>query len=380
MYGQQATDYGRYLTMKLLRKLAIIVASVGLMTGAVWPSPPPATVSNPYPTKVTGKDSVNRTDLTVDIKGTDLGIFVEGTDDDVLMLFGDTFGMGWGGHGVPDGNPPNDAWRSQVVARSKDHNLTNTVSIHSWSRYGGEMLYSAKINNQEITVVPTGAVTVGDRIYAALMSVHHWGPGGGTWSTNYNAWAYSDNNGETWAWAPGSYWNNLTGTNGGFNFQQNAFVKGGDGFVYVYGTPAGRKGFVRIGRVPENQILTMSAYEYWNGTVWQPQIANAAPTSIRSGELSVAYSEYLDKWVMLSTECAAAGTGVCEAVIRTAPSPEGPWSSGAIAASSSNGEIYAPSIHPWSAADPDEDSLYFNLSVWEWYNVYFFNTDLDLAP
>src|SRR3546814_13983710 len=54
---------------------------------------------------------------------------------------------------------------------------------------------------------------------------------------------------------------------GSENFQMSSMVKDG-GFVYNYGTPAGRSGEVRLSRVPEGAILDLSAYEYWNGNGW----------------------------------------------------------------------------------------------------------------
>src|SRR4051812_21628759 len=65
--------------------------------------------------KVTGADSINRTDERFAIHGTDLGILWDGGDGRVFVLFGDTFGEGWGG----DGGGPNSAdWRCNVLAFS----------------------------------------------------------------------------------------------------------------------------------------------------------------------------------------------------------------------------------------------------------------------
>ena len=45
-----------------------------------------------------------------------------------------------------------------------------------------------------------------------------------------------------------------------------AFVRPGDGYVYAYGTPNGRQGAAYLARVPEQDILDLSKYEYWNGS------------------------------------------------------------------------------------------------------------------
>lgn len=113
--------------------------------------------------------------------------------------------------------------------------------------------------------------------YLSYMSVRNWGGEAGQWSTNYSQIATSSDNGETWTTRPETLRPNIGGgvlpagvapVAGSENFQMSSMVKDG-GFVYNYGTPAGRSGEVRLSRVPEGgAILDLSAYEYWNGNGW----------------------------------------------------------------------------------------------------------------
>ena len=47
-------------------------------------------------------------------------------------------------------------------------------------------------------------------------------------------------------------------------------------YLYVFGTPSGRNGSLYLARVPEAQILTQSAYQYWNGSTWVTNNESAA--------------------------------------------------------------------------------------------------------
>ena len=100
----------------------------------------------------------------------------------------------------------------------------------------------------------------------------------------------------------------------------SSMVKDG-GFVYNYGTPAGRSGEVRLSRAPEGAILDLSAYEYWNGSGWiLADPAAAVPVMDgRIGEVSVQYNEFLGKFVAMYADAFSS------IVMRTAPSPVGPW-------------------------------------------------------
>ena len=131
----------------------------------------------------------NQTHTNYEVYGTDLGIVWDKGGGEVFVLFGDTFGIGWCGNGGCGGG-----WRSNVLARSSDTSLSNGLTfstmIQDSARHAKEILPSRKINNDEITVIPTAGVTVGSRHYIHYMSVNHWGEPG-MWFTNYAGIAYS---------------------------------------------------------------------------------------------------------------------------------------------------------------------------------------------
>ncbi len=400
---------------------------------------------------VTGPNSPNATPARFSVSGTDLGIMWDNGETDanrqVLVAFGDTF----------SGPAMTGEWRSNILFRSADRMLSDANGLlvpdpQYGNIYAGSPVLPNRPNfskqlvygipgtigllgdpaffGSEVTMIPTAGISVpgagvdgATRQYMNVMSVRQWGPAG-MWTTNYSAIAYSDDNGENWVL------DQNTIRSAGFlrtwghdyvfgdeNFQQGAFVRPPEGspdeaagYIYSFGTPAGRFGPAYVSRVNENQILNLSAYEYWNGTGWVPNNPSAAapvfagepgqfgflislvnnmlglfgvPVVIPTGdasEMSVQYNEYLDSYIVLYTD----NTG--SVVMRTAPRPEGPWSQPrALTTSAEYPGLYAPMIHPWSSTgyllDPagnpeDPKYLYWNLSQWDQYNVRLMRTDL----
>src|SRR5690606_20562030 len=84
-------------------------------------------------------------------------------------------------------------------------------------------------------------------------------------------------------------------------FQQATMIKA-DGFVYMYGQPNGRRGDVYLARVPENLLLDINAYRYWNGSSWSASQGDAQPVFVGvTGELSVAYNTHFKKFFLTYT-------------------------------------------------------------------------------
>ena len=191
--------------------------------------------------------------------------------------------------------------------------------------------------------MPTPGTEYNVTQYISFMSVTQWGAPG-QWTTNYSAIAYSEDNGEIWKVAPQTVRYNQSWT-GNQNFQQSAFVRPGDGYVYSYGTPNGRQGAAYVSRVPERDILNLSKYEYyskgtaggwfgWGATPagWQKNnpaaatpifgqdagacgVANAGN---QVSEMSVQYNKSLKKYVVLY------GDQSNNIVMRTADRPRAP--------------------------------------------------------
>lgn len=301
---------------------------------------------------LTGPNSINETHTRYNVYGTDLGTMWEDEHGDVLAAFGDTFG--------PNGTD----WRSNTLARSGDTTLSDGMSLTRFVTdrpgHAKELLPSRKIDNVEITTIPTGGVNVGGRDYMAYMSVKHFGPPG-RWTTNFSGIAYSDDNGQTWTTVPGARRPNTPAFDD--PFQMVTYVHR-DGYVYVFGTPNGRFGNAHLARVAEDKLLDRGAYEYWTGAGgWQQGNGfNAAPIVPGPvGELSVHYDESLQAWTMMYLDESADAI-----TMRVGATPTGPWSEEfVIASAGAYPTLYGGFIHPESAGL----DIYFTLSEFRRYNV-----------
>jgi hypothetical protein len=319
------------------------------------------------------------------ISGTDLGIMWDNgsaSDAQVLIAFGDTFG---------NCSVQDQEWRKNVLYRSSDRNLADGMIIPD-PRYGDasagspvaqnrpnfsrQVIASLGLSATEVTVIPTAGISVGNRQFVNFMSVSQWG-NPGQWSTNFSAVAVSDDNGENWT-VPRtsirpSWFNTVPGVPfvwGFQNFQMAAYLRSG-GYVYNYGTGAGRGGMPFLARVPENAVADNSAYEYYTPFGW---IRNTPYLALQvvwapGSEMSVAWNDHLQKFLMMYTNT------LNNVVMRTADKPEGPWSQAKTIVNTAEvpGGIYAPYIHPWSKGS----DLYFTLSVWDTYSVMLMRTSLD---
>lgn len=389
---------------------------------------------------LTGPNSINNTLARFGVYGTDLGIMWDNgvagdnpntaivEEHQILFAFGDTFSDA----------AMTQNWRNNILLRSADNVLSDgiyvpngivdrpgipdgaysgspmSLSIPNYARETiGKYPYS---RSTQVTIIPTGAISVpgagvggASRQYVAFMSIKQWGAPG-SWTTNYAAISYSDDNGQNWTVvpqssvrSPASGTSTVTYKSGNQNFQMVSFVKpptgsadAAAGYIYATGTPAGRSGTVYLSRVKQANILDVSKYEYWDGKKWVSNTPSAATpilpgttsgvlwfkktTYPRAGELSVQYNTYLKKYVMLYTD---SGNNV---VMRTADSMNGKWSAGTtLVTSAQYPGLYAPMIHPWSGSDQlrkpdgsrdDPQNLYWNMSLWDDYNVALMKTDL----
>lgn len=314
--------------------------------------------------RLTGLRSDNDTIARFSVLGTDLGIMWDNGAGEVLTAFGDTFGFS---HNLMCGLVGD--WRSNILFRSSDRDLSDGMDIDSspvdGPAHSKELIPSRKVPGVETTIIPTTGVAVDDIQYVNYMSVRSWGAPG-EWITNASGIAYSTDNGETWTVDPLTTRVNLP--TGNDNFQMGSYVKH-DGFVYAFGTPAGRSGDARLSRVPETAIRIIPTYEYWNGTEWVPNDPAAAQPVIPGpvSELSVDYNKYLDAFVALYTD------RTNSIVMRQAKDLRGPWTDPDVLVSGADvPELYGAYLHPWSEG-PD---LYYLASTWSDYNVMLLHTNL----
>lgn len=303
--------------------------------------------------RLTGPESANRTAERWNVHGTDLGHgFVQG--DRLYLVFGDTFG------------PRGGDWRSNVMAwvdETTQSTLPFAGMITDEQGWAAELIPSKKVDGVEMTLIPTHGISIDGRMILHYMSVRTWTKPG-RWETNFAGLAYSDDEGETWQRVTGWRW---SGTS---NFVQVAFVEDG-GFVYLFGIPTGRFGRVALARVPRDDILRLEAYRYWDGEGWSENVDDAVPIIQHPvGELSVAWSEYHQVWIMMYHN-----PGRSAILLRTAKNLVGPWSDERIVTTAVEyPELYAPYILPWEI---DGRDVHFTMSMYDPYDVFLMRTTLE---
>ncbi|ANH81782.1 carbohydrate-binding protein [Niabella ginsenosidivorans] len=309
----------------------------------------------------------NRTDHFYNVGGTDLGIAWEMGNGTVGLFFGDTYGRDF----EPGPGGPGDAgdWRSNVLAFSADKELSDGITFDSMRTVTGRTEAREIIPSRhdpdcrgDHTMIPTAAIHAGNRDIVHCMNINCWGVPG-KWRTNYSALFFSEDNGNTW---------NRSGVcfAADSKFAQAALAKK-DGYVYLYGTPAGRQGAIYLLRVPENKLAFQNEYEYWarrKGWVKQAESSADPVVEAPAGEMSVIYNKRLQRWIMLYLDVSRKAI-----VLRDAIDPQGVWSSPKILVRSSDYPgLYGSFIYP-----PENDTtLYFLMSVWKDYNVFLMKADL----
>ncbi|MGV9709464.1 DUF4185 domain-containing protein [Gordonia sp. NPDC003424] len=330
---------------------------------------------------VTGPRGPSRTDQRFSISATDVGVSWDNGAGQVLMAFGDTWGLCAG----------QMVWRHNTMLRANgnsnlDKGITFPNAVPGSIRSGASvtpehptfaqpMLNASGVRNLEVGKIPTGGIAIDGVQYMSYMSIHRWA-GPARWVTNYSAIAVSRDNGQNWNTDNRTIRANLELTLPGVSqveqghgrFQVGAFLRSGD-YVYQYGTPNGRYGAAFIARVRPADILNLDRYEYYRGGgAWSPRPVDAVPI-VREpvGELSVAYNSYLGRFLMLTET----GGNV---LLRTSPTPVGPWSGPRVIVSVNQTQgLYAPYINPRGASG---QFLYFTASRWDDYNVMLIKTDL----
>lgn len=309
---------------------------------------------------LTGSDptAINQTEAEYDVDGTDLGsTFLY--NDQIYIVFGDTFARNKKG------------WRSNTLAISSDDDPSDGITfdrmIEAYPGYAAELLPAKRIDHDEITVIPTYGVAVGDRLFLHYMSVEHWGAPG-HWTLGSAGWAYSDDAGEHWTKDETAVFPGDT------NWGQVAIVEH-EGFIYLFGIPGGRYGSVRLARVEPESLLDIPAYTYWNGSTWvDDETAAIDVVDGPVGELSVRWNSHYQRWLMMYL---IDNEGLV--VLRSAPELTGPWDNPRVVVRSTDyPSLYAPYIYPkWN----DGPEVWFNLSLFGPYNVWLFQTSVpDLMP
>lgn len=329
--------------------------------------------------QLTGPDAINDTQ-TAAVAGTDLGSMAN-IGDRTYFFFGDTFGDrspdSVGGQG---GN-----WRSNVSSWTTDDDPTDGITFDGWAPADDigwaepliEGDHDPNNGSGEVTKIPTYGFAVGETLYISYMSVSFWGEPG-VWDANHARLAKSTDRGETWEQLDSPEWP------GDSNFIQVApalVEDGGRDFLYFWAIPSGRFGGVQLMRVPatEQSVEDESAYSYFAGVDadgaprWSDDMSSAETVVEGTiGELSVMWSTYLERWIMTYSDGG-------NAYIREGLTPWGPWGDPIELVSSADYPgLYSPYMNPRYVSD-DGRRIYFTLSLWGPYNVFWFSVDLDKA-
>lgn len=318
--------------------------------------------------QLTGPRSLNKTSR-YEVAGQDLGSMFE-ADGKTWFVFGDTFGQrdpGMTGGGGTE-------WRSNTMAYTNDTNPADGIRFDGYiaddQGWAKELIGSKKVDGDEMTTIPTYGFEANGAMYLDYMSVKHWGDPG-EWETNYAGLAKSSDHGKTWKKLAAPRWGGTS------NFVQVSVTKVGDE-LYFWGVTHGRFGQVKLMKVAQKDVEKQSAYRYYTGTAsngaprWSSDIDAATVVAHGTvGELSVVWNDYLQRWLMTYTDGDGAG-----ALISDSAHPWGPWSTPKTLVSASDVPgLYAPFMLPQYTENGGR-TIYFTLSKWDPYNVYWYRADL----
>ncbi|MGB6687269.1 MAG: DUF4185 domain-containing protein [Terracidiphilus sp.] len=141
------------------------------------------------------------------------------------------------------------------------------------------------------------------------------------------------------------------------NFGSASLVQNGMLYVYGCGVPTGGldEG-CRLAKVDPAQAQNLGAWSYYSASgTWSPRIADATPVFSADSILSVAWNSFLNRYVAVYSAPFSQ-----DVMMRTAPSPEGPWSDeilAFIALEPASGNVYDAHAHP--EYDIDGGQIFF---------------------
>ena len=325
--------------------------------------------------QLTGRGAVNDT-AGVLLAGADLGHMTT-VGERTWFVFGDNFGIrdadAFGGTG--------EVWKSNCLAWTTDDDPTDGITFDGWVLDDLEQVKEVlpgdhKPNDQvgEVTKIPTQLFAVDETMYLAYMSVSHWGEPG-VWEADHAGLARSSDDGQTWEILDKVTW---PGESGFVQLAQVPLRVDDVDWIYLWGIPAGRFGAVSLMRVRAEiaSVEEQASYEYFAGEVdggatWSTELSDAVVILDRgTAELSVLWSSHLKRWLLSSM----LDNG--SAVLYEGLSPWGPWSEPhEILTQADTPGLYAPYLCPRYVAD-DGRRLYFTLSIWGPYQVYWYSMDL----
>lgn len=298
------------------------------------------------------------------VVGTDLGFpFADG--DDLYLLFGDTFSEFW----------QKGRWINNCMAKVDDRTADGFALrgfVLGEDGLAKELVAAKKIDGEQMTCIPTGAVAVDGVFYMFVMSIVTWKP---RWTIDACSLYRSYDKGRTWSKSDSVSFTKQDAP----NFGQVFPLEAGE-YVYLFGITEARDGNCKLARVPRNQLDNFEKYEYYIGR------ENGVPNFISGrrglayikdrpetvvipapcGEMCVTYNRYLKKYLAMYV-----GTSSPDLVFRVADQPWGEWSKAETVALQSDYEgLYGGFTH--ESLCTDDGRVLFMLSEWSPYNVSLF--------
>ncbi len=332
--------------------------------------------------RLTGPGAINDTGA-VGIGGTDLGHMVNHAGR-TYFLFGDTFSGDTPGAG--------GCWRWNTMAYSTDTDPADGIHFDGWitgdqvcghTGWARQMIDSEMPEPPRITEIPTGAVSLSDRIHTWFVSVNWWGTAPQEWTANYGGLAH---------WGVGEPSFTVVHDfqfpgKGNFcavaaNFRTD-LPPGQDDHLYIWGTPAGRLGGVKLARAHPDTVTDLGTYRYFGGLdedglpTW---IADefTAPLIVDPpvGEVSVMFNPAAGAWTLLYLN--HGDERVIE--LREAPEPWGPWSPPITVTTGLDfpGRLYGSFMNPLYVESGGR-TFYFTITLGEPYDVYLLRANLELT-
>ncbi len=317
-----------------------------------------------------------------DVTGADLGIPWDDGTGRLLIAYGDTNEVNGGGS--------TDGTLAMVTDFNPNGGLVFSGMVTGGNTSSGPAI-AAIAPSFENHCIPTAGTSIDGADFIHFMSLASFAcTGNGYWTAGSGlAWRTSGTNSQFTVIDPNSPpWGPTS------NFGQVAMMTRGE-YVYLFGTPPGRAGGVKLARARDSLGAYYNAWEYWDGTTWQTSEEAAAfivPPPV--SELSVQFDHdtafgggrYLMSYLDLSRNAGVSAPGAI--VLRDAADLEGPWTEEKqMTTNLEYNTEYGGYMYPFTVDGQPFGTgtgvdLYFNMSQWTpapntFYGTEFFHSTLE---
>jgi len=262
-----------------------------------------------------GRPAENQTETRAGLRGTDLGASFE-YKGRLVFLFGDTWPVGPNTEDRPvDGD---------AIAFCTDKNPEDGLPLEfvkaTDGKYEAVHIPGVSLGGFE---VPTGGFSANGHMYAVYTTDHSRGPLGEIMGRSVIARSDDGRHWEKVFDLSRSHFINVSPVVVNAQDVSGLPVKSGKVVLFFASGREYRRSSPRLACLPISEVEHPSALRYWDGNGWSRSESDAQPLVVHEevGEISAAWSPQLRLWLM--TYNSAHPRGI---VLRTAPSPTGPWS------------------------------------------------------